>query len=122
MAERIQRSRRKGWRKPDGAVIVTRPSKYGNPYVVHTHDERCPEDLVGCPLWCCDSPAEAVRRLRHDLLYPLVHHPFYPSVDEIREELSGKDLVCWCPLVDAEGNRFPCHADLLISICEGGFQ
>jgi hypothetical protein len=33
MPQRIQRQRRKGWRK-GSAVIVTRPSRWGNPYVV----------------------------------------------------------------------------------------
>ena len=32
--QRIQRHRRKGWRKPEGAVIVDRTSRYGNPYRV----------------------------------------------------------------------------------------
>jgi hypothetical protein len=31
-------------------------------------------------------------------------------------ELRGKDLACWCPLVDKDGNRFPCHADILLAI------
>ena len=32
------------------------------------------------------------------------------TADDIRRELAGKDLVCWCPL-----NR-PCHADVLLEI------
>jgi hypothetical protein len=34
--ERIQRRRAKGWRMPDGAVYVGRPTKWGNPWVVGT--------------------------------------------------------------------------------------
>ena len=34
MPERIQLRRTKGWRKPDGAVVVARPSKWGNPFPV----------------------------------------------------------------------------------------
>lgn len=30
--KRIQLRRTKGWRKPDGAVVVARPSKFGNPF------------------------------------------------------------------------------------------
>lgn len=30
--QRIQLRRTKGWRKPEGAVIVSRPSPYGNPF------------------------------------------------------------------------------------------
>ncbi len=31
--QRIQRQRTKGWRMPDGAVYVGRPTKWGNPYL-----------------------------------------------------------------------------------------
>jgi hypothetical protein len=34
--ERIQRRRAKGWRMPDGAVYVGRPTKWGNPWIVGT--------------------------------------------------------------------------------------
>ena len=34
MPERIQLRRTKGWRKPEGAIVVARPSKWGNPYPV----------------------------------------------------------------------------------------
>jgi hypothetical protein len=32
--ERIQRKRTKGWRMPENAVYVGRPTKWGNPYQV----------------------------------------------------------------------------------------
>lgn len=31
---RIQLRRTKGWRKPEGAIVVARPSKWGNPFRV----------------------------------------------------------------------------------------
>lgn len=34
--------------------------------------------------------------------------------EDIRRELAGKDLVCWCPTFE------PCHADLLLEIANGG--
>ena len=34
--------------------------------------------------------------------------------------LTGHDLMCWCPLVDAEGKRVPCHADVLLELANGG--
>lgn len=34
MPERIQLRRTKGWRKPEGAIVVARPSKWGNPFPV----------------------------------------------------------------------------------------
>ena len=39
-----------------------------------------------------------------------------PSLEEIRAEFAGHDLMCWCPLVDSEGKRVPCHADVLLEI------
>ena len=34
MPRRIQRQRRKGWKKPENTVIVDRTSRWGNPYKV----------------------------------------------------------------------------------------
>jgi hypothetical protein len=34
--------------------------------------------------------------------------------DDIRSELRGRDLVCWCPPDQ------PCHADVLLEIANGG--
>jgi uncharacterized protein DUF4326 len=110
--QRIQRKRTRGWRMPADAIYVGRPSKWGNPYVIHTHTERC-GDRWACPPWIVDNAKEAVQRLRHDLLYPLQHHPDYPSVDEIRAELAGHDLVCWCPIGQY------CHGDLLLEVAAG---
>jgi Domain of unknown function (DUF4326) len=33
-AQRIQRRRAKGWCKPEGAISVARPHKWGNPFIV----------------------------------------------------------------------------------------
>lgn len=34
----------------------------------------------------------------------------YPTIEQARSELRGKDLVCWCPL------NQPCHADVLLRL------
>lgn len=34
-SKRIQLRRTKGWRKPEGAIVVARPSKWGNPFPMH---------------------------------------------------------------------------------------
>ena len=88
MPERLQRSRRKGARLPSSAVVVTRPTKWGNPY---------PLSL---------GRAEAVRRYREDLLAGRLG----VTVDDVRRELRGRDLACYCPLDAA------CHADVLLGI------
>ena len=33
-----------------------------------------------------------------------------PTLDDIRSELRGKNLACWCPLDQ------PCHADVLLEL------
>jgi hypothetical protein len=88
---------------PENAVYVGRPSRWGNPYVVgevhpETGEERTAE--------------EAVR------LYRLSVTQWWPLdfLDHIRSDLAGKDLACWCPLVDAKGNSVPCHADVLLEL------
>ena len=95
--KRIQMHRRKGgWRKdhPD-AVIVARPSKWGNPY------------RVGEKYFTRNGGWAKVRDLAHAV-------ELFRNSRETRRmdmaELRNKDLACWCPL-DA-----PCHADVLLEI------
>ena len=112
--KRVQLRRTKGYRKPTDAVVVARPSKWGNPFVVHEHSDRCGDDLWSCPLTEDQYPAasrfDATRRFRHALLLPTSSDPWVPDIDDIRYELRGKDLACWCPLDE------PCHADVLLEI------
>lgn len=43
--KRIQRKRSKGWRMPEGAVYVGRPTKWGNPFcVVDVIDAYCGDE------------------------------------------------------------------------------
>jgi len=134
MPKRIQMTRQRPWRAdhPD-AVIVARPSKWGNPITLHEpSDIFTIISLTGgggdrtMQQWRRDACAEAFRLMmmaeRRDIpagevtdldrAMALKPGP-YPTHDEIRAELRGKDLACWCPL-DA-----PCHADVLLEIANG---
>ena len=55
MPQRIQLRRTAGWRKPPGAVVVARPTRWGNPFAFRAalagHDLAC-----WCPL---DGPCHA---------------------------------------------------------------
>lgn len=84
---RIQLQRKKGWRKPAGAVVVARPTRWGNPYKISEYGRE-----------------EAIARHRQDVL----SDP--EMIEAIRRELAGRVLACWCPLDQ------PCHADTLIEI------
>jgi hypothetical protein len=85
---RFQRSRRKGARLPAGVVVVTRPTRWGNPHPLALGRE------------------EAVRRYHDDLLAGRLA----VGIDDVRGELRGRDLACYCPLDQ------PCHADVLLRI------
>lgn len=116
--KRIRLSRAKGWRKPEGAVVVSRPSRWGNPYIVHTHNDRCDADEATCPVWGSElgyreyreTHQGAVTAFRHLFEFPMIGDPFYPDTDYIREHLAGCDLCCWCAPDE------PCHADALLEI------
>jgi hypothetical protein len=49
---------------------------------------------------------EAVRRYREDLFAGRLEI----GIDDVRHELRGRDLACYCPLAE------PCHADVLIEV------
>lgn len=87
---RVQLSRKKGWRMPPNTVIVSRPSKWGNPF-----------PLKHYPAQVC------VDRYRVWILGNLWSGP---SRHDARKELRGKNLACWCPIGS------PCHADVLLEI------
>lgn len=92
MPNRIQRSRRKGWRKPEGVVCVGRPSRFGNPFRIGAEYDR-EAAVAAYRAWITNSD-------RTD----------GPSLAEIRSVLRGRDLACWCPI------GVPCHADVLLEI------
>jgi hypothetical protein len=113
--QRIQLRRTKGWRKPEGAIVVSRPSRWGNPYVVHHHTDACYDEGSAAELACPgtegrETRSAAVKAFEHIFRFPLSYDPDYPDVEEIRGELAGHDLACWCPLDQ------PCHADVLLEL------
>jgi hypothetical protein len=89
---RVQLSRRKGWRMPENTVKVSRPSKWGNPFLVTPEQDR--------------ATAVELYRLWMTGWYGSTLLPATPSVVELR----GKNLACWCPLDQ------PCHADVLLAL------
>ena len=101
MPERIQLSRRKGWRIPPGTVKVDRSTKWGNPWTVEKAREAGYAGTDG------QLRAMCAGMFRNALLRDL------PAVAQVRatlHELRGKNLACWCPL---DG---PCHADVLLEL------
>ena len=98
---RIQLSRRKGFKlvSPNGLpnVIVDRRTKWGNPCRSGTKE---------------NAVADYRRWIERDLTVASFKIAFGepPSVEEIRRELAGKNICCWCKLTDA------CHGDVILEI------
>lgn len=107
MSARIQRQRTKGWRMPEGAIYVGRPTRWGSPFYVPGKDAGRQDGTV------FDIRVGVSVRTRSD------------SVDAYRRELEnwnldslarwlaplrGHDLACWCPLDQ------PCHGDVLLEL------
>jgi hypothetical protein len=92
---RIQLQRRRGWRLPPNTVVVSRPTRWGNPH------------RVG---WCdvCKqhhSRAQAVAMFARDAQRLPAEH---------WRPLRGRNLACWC------APNQPCHADVLLHLASGG--
>ena len=121
--QRIQRRRTKGWRAPDGAVYVGRGTKWGNPFrAIRDGGFQWIADPEGRHFSniACSTDREGLRRemvAASVELYRLHIGPmgnYEMGEDEIRAELAGKDLMCWCPLDQ------PCHADVLLELANPG--
>lgn len=100
MPERIQLRRTKGWRKPEGAISVARPGRWGNPFAV---GEECTITMNGyAETFTVTDRAQAVTLFESWQLPGLYR--------EATNELRGHDLACWCPIGE------PCHGDTLLAI------
>lgn len=127
--QRLRLSRAKGWRKPEGAVVVSRPSKWGNPWspwsAVREVDGReqhgwfatgahVPE--AGPVHWGPGAKAAALA----DCVELFDAHTAVGGAFEFDpadlELLRGKDLLCWCPFELPDGNHHPCHGDTVLRL------
>ena len=95
---RIQCRRTKGWKLPEGAIYVGRPTRWGNPFRIGEPFYRTAED--------------AVQRFKAGLTVAPLPHPesYMGRILTDIHLLRGKNLACWCPLDQ------PCHADILLEI------
>jgi Domain of unknown function (DUF4326) len=99
---RIQLSRKRGWRLPENTVVVSRPSKWGNPFV------------IGKP---GGAYAAKVMDRRHAWqLYHSVATNNETLIVAARAQLAGKNLACWCPLPTEPYAKDECHAAVLLEL------
>lgn len=115
LSARVRLSRAKGFRLQDhapGAVVVARPTRFGNPFLVADAIEDDPDlDILGAHERCTR-------------LYDLWLEGDLELTDPSRVEqrawileqlpaLAGHPLACWCPL-PASGQPDWCHAAVLL--------
>lgn len=97
---RIQLSRAAGWRKPVGAVVVSRNGRgrnpWGNPFRIGVEAKDAAEAVALYRDWIetCLAP----------------DHPGAEHLKAALETLRGRDLACWCKPGE------PCHVDVLLEI------
>lgn len=93
--QRIQLSRKKGWRMPPNTVKVDRSTKFGNPFEVGIIFKTRLEVVAAFRWWIANTdPGKHFRAV-------------------VWRDFRHKNLACWCPL------NQPCHADVLLEIANG---
>ncbi|RBQ20194.1 hypothetical protein DP939_10275 [Spongiactinospora rosea] len=87
----------KGWHKPPDSIVITRPSRFGNPYKVRPYGPYTAEEAAG--LYERDLLAGGVESA-----------PGRPptTIEELRRRAGGLDVVCTCDLDAA------CHGDVIL--------
>ncbi len=118
MPQRIQRKRTPGWRLTDattnplGAVIVSRPSRFGNPFTIK---DAIDAEWSNPHSACASMYGEWLRVGTEGGWFNETYRIGRQTFDRQRvladlHELRGKDLACWCALDK------PCHADELLKL------
>lgn len=102
MPERIQLSRKKGWRIPPNTIKVDRSTKWGNPFIVGKFGtvKECIDafEFLLSGILCVSVDQETLKSQKQ----------FIENYKRNSSKLKDKNLACWCK----SGN--PCHADILI--------
>ena len=116
---RIQRKRTRGWKMPQGVVYVGRPSKWGNPARIFEYPFGFQVERGTHVLFKTDDKHFAIEQ-SINCFRDILDAMSQSELQEYLEPLRGKNLACWCKLVDENGNHVPCHADVLLELCRDG--
>lgn len=109
---RVQLSRKRGWKMMANTVVVSRPSKYGNPWTIAgaraagyrgTDAQLAAYCVRLYREWLTGSPSSLMRMLKDS-------EPKRDCILNGVAGLRGKNLACWCALGQ------PCHADVLLEL------
>lgn len=124
---RLQRQRKKGWRAPEGAKYVGRPTTYANHWAVvrtpagwaarwtaGSFGHGQPWHPTGDRRFVLAATELDARRAAVDLFRDYIEA--WPELAAAaRLSLRGRDLMCWCPL-PKPGQPDHCHAATLLAI------
>lgn len=114
---RLQLSRRAGFNlQAESAALnglpakrVTRPGRWGNPFSIDETAARYGLDREAAQARAVALCDQWLRGTLDNQLSPGMP----PSLADIRAELGGHNLACWC----RPGT--PCHADVLLALANG---
>lgn len=121
MPNRIQLRRTAGWRKPADTIVVSRPSRWGNPFRVVREpgvgwslrgipEERGEWTGIGRELACAYAKNFYYSWITGaPSIKPTIQGLTAPFGTDL-ESLRGYNLACWCPL------EFACHGDVLLEL------
>ncbi len=100
--QRIQLSRRRGWRMPSNASKIDRTTRWGNPFKTGTfavHPTTGKRTFVD------------TRELAIQLFALYLESPAGQQIAVgATQELKGRHLACWC------GEGLSCHGDILLAV------
>jgi hypothetical protein len=100
--QRVQLSRKRGWRMPAGTSKIDRSTRWGNPFKA---GESAVHPASGNQITVRDTE-QAVELFALYLQTPEARL----LVQAARKELGGKNLACWCKVGHV------CHGDVLLQL------
>ena len=107
--QRIQRRRTKGWKMPENTVSVTRPGKWGNPFVIGFYGKVWGSKGVGGYLVGKTSLPGDVYIADATIAVELFEK-WMEVAQRDYTSIRGKNLACFCPIGQV------CHADVLLKL------
>lgn len=120
MPIRIQRKRTKGWRAPDGTVMCTRGTRWGNPFRIGDpmpaaasacvcHDCTPGYWAPGFVWWGFDWPTRRASMTRHDVVGAYAWQLRLRPEGWLEPLRRAPYPACWCAIDEA------CHVDAIIA-------
>lgn len=95
-----------GARIPPHTKVVSRNTRWANPWVVRTDEDGWYiRDVRGGQILRTQSESDA-----RELALMHFEEWIQPQIPMVRQQLSGWNLACWCR------PPMPCHADVLLEI------